>query len=215
MSEISLGPLPQPQELAYILGRIDIYVLDQILKGNIDLSKKILDAGCGGGRNLIYLMRLGADVYGVDEDFEAIEEINKLTKLLTFDGTDRFWVSDINSLPFEDSSFGTVICSAVLHFATDQEHFRNMVFEMWRVLMPGGILVTRLASTIGISSQVFPLDERPGWYHLPDGTDRFLVNEYLLLDITQQLKGYLYEPLKTVQVQNMRSMTNWLVQKPL
>jgi len=215
MSETIHGPVPQPQELAFTLGRIDIYVLDQILKGNIDISEKILDAGCGGGRNLIYLMRLGADVYGVDKDPAAIEEINKLTQLLKFDGTDRFRVSDISSLPFEDSNFGTIICSAVLHFATNKDHFQNMVFEMWRVLKPGGILVARLSSTIGISNQVFPLDERPGWYHLPDGTDRFLVNETILMDITQQLKGYLYEPLKTVQVQNMRSMTNWLLQKPL
>ena len=47
------------KELNHLLGNIDIYLLDQILKDRFKKSFKILDAGCGEGRNLIYFVRNG------------------------------------------------------------------------------------------------------------------------------------------------------------
>ena len=64
-----------PEQLQQQLGNIDIYLLDQILKGRFEKGMRILDAGCGGGRNLVYLMQAGYDVYGVDSNFEAIDHI--------------------------------------------------------------------------------------------------------------------------------------------
>ena len=40
-------------------GDIDIYLFDQLLKGRLDASMSLLDAGCGGGRNLYYFLRNG------------------------------------------------------------------------------------------------------------------------------------------------------------
>ena len=131
-------------------GRIDIYLFDQILKGRIGPDMRVLDAGCGGGRNLIYLMRAGADVYGVDRDPRAIEHLVELAgQILPEDSTERFHRGELTDLPFADAHFDAVICSAVLHFADHEQHFDDMVAEMWRVLRPGGIFFARLASTIG------------------------------------------------------------------
>ena len=53
-------------------GPIDIYLFDQILRGRIAPGERIVDAGCGIGRNLVYLLREGYEVYGADADPDAI-----------------------------------------------------------------------------------------------------------------------------------------------
>jgi len=113
-------------------------------------------------------------------------------------------------LPYTDATFDLIICSAVLHFAKDASHFDSMLGSMFRVLKPGGYFFARLASDIGIEHLVKPLGNDR--YLLPDGSERFLVNEEVLLKYTNQF-GVLYEPIKTTNVQNMRCMTTWCVQK--
>lgn len=117
----------------------------------------------------------------------------------------------IENNPFEEGFFDIAICSAVLHFAKDELHFDNMLHSTWNVLKPGGFLFTRLASDIGIEKLV--TDAGNGKYFLPDGSERFLVNEQTLLHYTQKLNGELYEPIKTTNVQNLRCMTTWCAKK--
>jgi SAM-dependent methyltransferase len=195
-------------------GSIDIYLFDQILKGRLKEQMKLLDAGCGAGRNLIYFFRSGYDVYGVDQSREAIEQIRRLTAAVAPHlPADNFRVEAVEDMSFDDEQFDLVISSAVLHFARDEEHWRAMVKEMWRVLQPGGIFFARLASTIGMEAEVDLIEGRR--YHLPDGSDRFLVNEQMLLATTESLGAQWLEPLKTVVVQHARSMSNWCLRKSL
>jgi tellurite methyltransferase len=114
-------------------------------------------------------------------------------------------------MSFPEGSFDVVLSSAVLHFARNEVHFHAMVREMWRVLRPGGLFFARLASTIGLERRVQPLGGRR--YHLPDGTDRFLVDEEMLLSLGTELGGTLADPLKTTNVQNLRCMTTWCLFK--
>ena len=72
-----------------------------------------------------------------------------------------------------------VIASAVLHFARDEAQWHAMVSGAWRVLAPGGMLFCRLASSIGMEDRVQPLGGRR--FRLPDGSDRFLVDEAMLV----------------------------------
>ena len=88
-----------------------------------------------------------------------------------------------------------------------------MVREIWRVMKFGGFMFCRLASDIGIENLVKPLGNRR--FLVPDGSTRFLVNEEILMAITEELGGILMEPIKTVNVQNSRCMTNWIVSKVL
>lgn len=203
-----------PSHLGEILGKIDIYWLDQLLKGNIDLTRPILDAGCGGGRNSVYLMRLNCPVYGVDTDPDCIAGMNTLVQNLSLPDANRFLRADLDRLPFEDAFFGSIICNAVLHFARDFSHFEAMLRELWRVLEPEGIFVARFATTIGLENRLQKIANKEGWYLLPDQTERFLVAETDIMKISVDLKGEMYEPLKTTLVQNMRSMTTWLLRKP-
>ena len=193
-------------------GDIDIYVFDQLHKGRIEHGMRVLDAGCGDGRNLFYLMRHGFDVWGVDESADAVAAIRRLAAAIAPAlEKDRFGVQPIEALSFDDTAFDVVICSSVLHFAQDEPHWWAMVRQLWRVLAPGGMLFTRLASTIGHESRVEPLGGRR--YVMPDGNARFLVDEAYLMTATAELGGKLLDPLKTTVVQGARSMTTWVVGK--
>ena len=64
-----------PQNLQDDFGNIDIYLFDLLLKGRITPAMHVLDAGCGGGRNLIYFLRQGYNISGVDLSEEAIVQV--------------------------------------------------------------------------------------------------------------------------------------------
>ena len=199
-------------ELVAHFGNIDIYLFDQLLRGRVTSQTRVLDAGCGRGRNSHYLMRCGAEVFGIDADPAEITEIQTLAaRLAPALPAENFAVGRLTELPFPDGHFAAVVCSAVLHFAKDESEFERMVTEMWRVLGGGGLFFARLASTIGIEDRVRRLRGRT--HRLPDGSDRFLVDEEYLLRATSALGGDLLDPLKTTNVQNLRAMTTWVVAK--
>lgn len=193
-------------------GQIDIYLFDQLLRRRIVPSMRILDAGCGFGRNLVYVLRNGYDVSAVDADADAIAEVRQLAATLAPSlAPGNFRQESIEHMTFADALFDVVISSAVLHFARDLAQFDAMLTSMWRVLAPGGIFFSRLATSIGIADHVRPLGN--GRFRLPDGTDRFLVDGPTLLARTRELGGALLDPLKTTIVQDQRSMTTWVVRK--
>ena len=198
--------------LQQLYGNIDIYLFDQLLKGRFDDCHAVLDVGCGNGRNLVYFLKNGFDVYTIDPNPEAIAYVKELAnELAPTLPINNFLTALAESLPWQDNTFDLVISSAVLHFAADSNHFDAMLTSMWRVLKPGGYLFARLASDIGIEHLVKPLGNSR--YLLPDGYERFLVNQQILMEYTQVLNGQLMEPIKTTNVQNLRCMTTWCVQK--
>jgi tellurite methyltransferase len=199
-------------QLQKLYGNIDIYLFDQLLKGRFDRCGKVLDAGCGSGRNLVYFLGNGFGVYGVDQSADAVEMTRRLSaELAPNNPSENFKVATVEDLPFDNEQFELVICSAVLHFARDAEHFDSMIRSLWRVLKPGGYFFARLASDIGIETLIQPLGDYR--YLLPDGSERFLVSEEILLEYTRELGAQLYEPIKTTNVQNQRCMTTWCMQK--
>lgn len=199
-------------ELRNAFGEIDIYLFDQLLRGRFDHRRRILDAGCGSGRNLVYFLRSGFDVFGIDSNPAAVDSVRALAaELAPTLPAEHFRVGDLDSLPWPDASMDALLCSAVLHFAADQDHFGRMLEEMWRVLRPGGLFFARLASVIGLEVPVQRDGNRRA--RLPDGTVRFLVDESMLVGWTERLQAELLDPIKTTNVQNQRCMTTWVVQK--
>jgi len=192
-------------------GNIDIYVFDQLLRGRIAPGMRVFDAGCGGGRNLVYLLREGYDVCGNDADANAVSQVRVMAASLAPDRTCDFRVEPIEATSFPDAHAGVVMASAVLHFARDDRHFEAMLRQMWRVLEPGGVFFARLASTIGIESDVIALGD--GRFRLPDGSDRFLVDAAVIESWTRTLGGTLLDPIKTTVVHNQRSMTTWVARR--
>jgi 2-polyprenyl-3-methyl-5-hydroxy-6-metoxy-1,4-benzoquinol methylase len=189
-------------------GNIDIYVFDQLLRGRIAPGMRVFDAGCGGGRNLAYLLREGYEVAGNDADARAIGQVRALAESLSTGRAPDFRAEAIESTSFPDAHFDVVIASAVLHFARDAAHFEAMLRQLWRVLKPGGLFFARLASTIGLGDDAQPLGQ--GRYRLPDGSDRFLVDAAAIESWTKRLGGTLADPIKTTVVHGQRSMTTWV-----
>lgn len=193
-------------------GQIDIYLFDQILRGRVAPGMRVVDAGCGSGRNLIYLLREGYEVFGLDADPRAVEEVRRLAaSLAPALPTENFRAEAIENTSFPDAFADVAISSAVLHFARDDDQFRAMLLGTWRILRPGGLLFCRLASSIGIENEVRRIAGRR--FLLPDGSERYLVDAPLLDAVTRELGGRLADPLKTTVVQNQRAMTTWVVRK--
>ncbi len=191
-------------------GQIDIYVFDQILRGNITRGMRVLDAGCGYGRNLVYLLREGCEVFALDANAEGVEHVRQLSQSLqTGLPEENFHVGQIDAMPFADGFADVVLCSSVLHFSRDEDHFRAMLAELWRVLKPGGMLFCRLGSRIGMDFERV----RPNIFRVGDGSEWFLVDEEMLLELTEELNAVLVDPLKTTIVQDFRCMTTWVLRK--
>ena len=194
-------------------GSIDIYLFDQVLRGRITPGMAVLDAGCGSGRNLVHLLRSGAEVYGLDADPGAVEAVRRLAHELAPEPPppERFRAERIEESTFPDGIAEVVISSAVLHFAQGDEHFRAMLFGSWRLLAPGGLFFCRLASSIGIEAEVEARGHRR--FALPDGSERYLVDATLLDALETELGAHRLDPLKTTVVQNQRAMTTWVLRK--
>lgn len=199
-------------DLQALFGQIDIYLFDQLLRGRIPAGTRICDAGCGSGRNLAFFLREGYDVRAVDADRAAVDIVRSMAaKLAPHLPADNFRVEPVERMSFPDGSVDFVISSAVLHFAQDDDHFEAMLRECWRILDRNGIFFCRLASSIGLESRVRAVGA--GRFLLPDGSERYLVTEARLMELTARLGGELIDPIKTTIVQNQRSMTTWVVRK--
>jgi SAM-dependent methyltransferase len=197
-------------DLQQKFGQIDIYLFDQLLRGRIAPGMRIVDAGCGYGRNLVYLLQEGYEIFGGDSDARAIDAVRQLSRSLAPAlSLENFRVEAVEAMSFGDALADVALSSAVLHFARDDHQFEAMLRGTWRVLKPGGLFFCRLASSIGIENQIQRIANRR--FLLPDGSERYLVDEALLTALTKDLGGRLADPLKTTVVQNQRSMTTWVV----
>jgi SAM-dependent methyltransferase len=191
-------------------GQIDIYVFDQILRGNIAPAMRVLDAGCGYGRNLVHLLREGCEVFAVDANPEGVEHVRALAAELAPNlPVTNFRIGPIEKMEFPDDFADVVICSSVLHFARDEAHFLAMLKELWRVVRPGGMLFCRLGSRIGMNFERL----RGNIFRINDGSEWFLVDEAELMRMTQQMNAVMVDPLKTTIVQDHRCMTTWVLRK--
>lgn len=197
-------------------GNIDIYLFDQLLRGRVAPGMVVLDAGCGGGRNLVYFLRNssteGFEVFAADSDARAIAAVRRMAVSLAPGlPSGNFRVEPVQAMSFASAMADLVISSAVLHFAADDDHFEAMLRGTWRTLKPGGLFFCRLASSIGIERQITQISGRR--YLLPDGSERYLVDESLLNGWAERLGAGLADPLKTTVVQNQRSMTTWVLRR--
>ncbi len=191
-------------------GQIDIYVFDQILRGNITPGMRVLDAGCGYGRNLVHLLRAGCEIFAVDANPEGVAHVRALAaELAPHLPSSNFRTGPIEKMDFASEFADVVICNSVLHFARDDAHFLAMLEELWRVVRPGGMLFCRLGSRIGMNFERL----RGNIFRINDGAEWFLVDEAALMKMTGQMNAVMVDPLKTTIVQDHRCMTTWVLRK--
>ncbi|MDV7188297.1 class I SAM-dependent methyltransferase [Lutibacter sp. TH_r2] len=195
------------QVLQEVIKGTDIYILDQILKLRYQPTEKILDAGCGSGRNLTWFYKAGFQIHGIDINTNNIEDCKQKYP----EQKEHFTQAPIEVIPYKSDSFDHVICNAVLHFAKDLSLFTAMLKELIRVLKPNGSLFIRTASNFGMENQVNAIGN--GNYKLPDGSTRFLLTEELLETIEPNYNVTFIEVVKTTIVKDKRCMTTLVLKK--
>ena len=190
------------------LAGMDIYLLDQVLKGRFSKGSHVLDVGCGGGRNHVWFARNGFEVFAVDSDSKSVEKV-RAAGIVPADHVVECYAT---KLPWPDAHFDAVICNALLHLLEKRETWEAGLKETWRVLKPGGIWFARLATTLSMEQHAEHLGD--GLYRMP-GTQWDILPTSLeeMLHWTEKLGGKLLEPIKTVNVQNQRAMATWVMQK--
>ena len=189
-------------------GNTDIYLLDQIMKGRYQATDKILDAGCGDGRNMHWFLQHKMEITGIDQSEDAIQLLKANNSSLP---QSRFNVSLIENTPFPENNFDHIICSAVLHFASSTNHFKAMLKEIVRITRKRGSIFIRMAANICMEDKVIPLGD--GVYTIPDGSNRFLLTRTLLAECMEQHNLSFIEPLKTVNVNDIRCMSTLVLMK--
>jgi ubiquinone/menaquinone biosynthesis C-methylase UbiE len=178
------------------------------MKNRYAENDKILDAGCGEGRNMHWFLQNDFEIYGIDTNEEAIAQLRSSNPTLP---ENRLQVLPVEKMNFPDNYFDHVVSSAVLHFANSTNHFKEMLSEMFRVLKANGSIFIRMTSDIGIETKVNLIAD--GVYNIPDGSRRFLLTRSLLAEIKHQHNLSFIEPFKTVNVDDLRCMSTLVFQK--
>ncbi len=195
-----------------VLGNIDIYLLDQLIKGRIKDDMRILDAGCGYGRNAQFFIQNNYDIWGIDQSEEAISILQQSA----FDWNSnydkhKFLVGNLEALPFKEEDFDFIISSAVLHFAKDRAHFVQLFDELIRVLKPNGILWFRMTAKHTILEHAEKVQEDV--YLLADGSTRYLLDLAVLNGLMEKHQLHFVDPFKTVNISNLRTMSTVVLHK--
>lgn len=188
----------------HALGKVDIYLIDQILKHRYHNGQRILDAGCGKGRNLKWFYLNDFEVHGIDLDHDFLA----FAKAEYPNQADHFITGSVDNLPYDSGSFEHILCCAVLHFAQSESHFTAMFKELIRVLKPDGMLLIRMASNIGLDGHApevtYKENGQRGTYYLTRERIHKLKEEFQLTFL---------EPIKTTNVQDECAMTTLVVTK--
>lgn len=114
-------------------------------------NKRILEVGCGMGRDLVQFARNGAIVTGIDLSDESIRLAKLNFKFNNLKGD--IFVGDAENLVFPDNSFDMVYSYGVLHHTTDTQKAIN---EIYRVLKPEGKAIVMLYNKYSFTRLIHP-----------------------------------------------------------
>lgn len=187
-----------PHEINNYFGDMDLFLMDLILKGKVSKDMRVLDAGCGEGRNGIYFINAGYEFVGTDTDRSKVNLIEYLAK----GSNTSFYVENIKSLAQRKEAFDLIICSRVLHFAESVDHFYEMWNDLTSMLNAKGIVYISMDSVID-TMMGEALDN--GKYRFPDGKIRFAITSEIYNEIKKGFEEI--EPLKTLVAHEKRAQS--------
>ncbi|MEK7166679.1 MAG: class I SAM-dependent methyltransferase [Patescibacteria group bacterium] len=125
-----------------------VFFVKYLLERGITPPLKVVDIGCGQGRNAIYLAEQGFEVYGLDYVHHAIERCQERAE--RFDLTSKLHLFElpIDSIwPFEDNFFDASIDAFSSIDIETQEGRLVYKMELLRTLKPGGYaLITAVSA---------------------------------------------------------------------
>ena len=119
----------------------------------------VLDAGCGGGVYILALAKKSKHVVSLDISKAMIEIARTNVKSFSLQNTTSLILGDIESLPFKDERFDSIVCSGVI------EHLLNMyqgALELARTLKNGGHLTLLFPNYEGVFWKLKRLGKRLG-----------------------------------------------------
>ena len=128
----------QNPAFAYHMQERERAILKMLRDEGVDISKlKILEVGCGTGHILQRFLEFGATkAFGIDLMEHRIREGGK-------NYSNIFFVQgNAAQLPFPDHSFNLVMQFMCLSSVLDEHMKKQITVEMWRVLKPGGVLLS-------------------------------------------------------------------------
>jgi len=182
------------------------------MRGRIHSKMKLLDAGCGHGRNSEYFIRNNYDISGFDRKEESLNSLIANIPIWNPDyDFNKFQLGTIENPPFLNQQFDFIISNAVLHFAESRKHFIQLFEAMIHLLNPQGILWIRMCAKHTIESYAQHLED--DIYDLPDGSTRYLLDLNVLSQLQQKHHLHLLDPFKTLNVSNLRTMSTIVLQK--
>ena len=187
-------------------GDMDLFLMDFVLKGKLPDNARVLDIGCGEGRNAVYFIREGIDFVGIDNDASKISMVQYLCDQIT---SSKAYFEAVELASFKRSRcFNFIICSRVLHFCNSERSFFESLDHILSLLETGGILYLSMDSIIDSSMGQIRKD---GTVAFPDGKIRFALNEFLYQKILKNFQEV--EPLRTLIHRNARAQSFAFLQK--
>ena len=194
----------EPKDLNEELGNSDIYLIDQILKNRFDPGGRILDAGCGEGRNMTWFIRNDFNIYGMDISPEAV----RMARLIARSNnrnftTENILEASIEDNPFPDGFFDCILCINVLHSAKDKDHFFSMVLALNRILNDQGRILISMTSEFN----------DPGKKTIDVQVSRFKLNGEILDELGNIFQAGSIEPLRTLQIEGKESISYFWMSK--
>src|SRR5438876_6570282 len=126
---------------------LDWYQDKRVEEGVVDFAKmlkeaaanRILDFGCGTGRNTVYLVRVGFEVYGFDWSEAAVAATRQELSREKLDANLQVWDMNQTPLPYDRSFFHGILAMRVLHH-TYVDRIKRIASEIERITKTGGLL---------------------------------------------------------------------------
>ncbi|WP_144017291.1 class I SAM-dependent methyltransferase [Ekhidna lutea] len=170
---------------------MDLFLMDVILKGHVKEGTKVLDVGCGEGRNGVYFLRNRFEYHGWDTDESKIKLLSYLAHSLETSNS-HFRIGDFRTVE-STQKFNFIICSRVLHFAESSEIFLSMWLKLKSLLVDGGIIYASLDSVV---DNMIGNNEGEGMFSFPDSKLRFALTTELYNEMKKGFEEI--EPLRTL-----------------
>ena len=171
-----------PAKVEEFAARAPDHRLRALVGAEVDVRRLcVLDLGCAGGRNAVFLAERGADVVATDGSRAMVARTReRLAALLgAGEAARRVCLGPMESLPWAgDASFDLVVALGIYHNAGSAAEWHAALAETARVLKPGGrALVSVFTPETDLEGQgKTPVPGVPHLYERPDGRRLYLVD---------------------------------------
>ncbi len=148
--------------------------------------KKVLDIGCGGGRNTEMLVRFGFDTSACDLHKSMVDFTKKRIAAFDKKAAQKIIFASMLSLSYDDNFFDYVVSNGVFHNANCLDELKSAIKEASRVLKNRGVLILNIFSSKVIDSSLVPLSKEKFTYVTPQGLPLVLISRYYLTKILDE-----------------------------